>query len=69
MELNRVTVFYAGVAGSMRRELMVNGGRVLCLTALGDSLHWAHETATHAAHGFTWSGAQMRNDIGHEYVL
>lgn len=67
--VNRVTPFYAGVAWSAAGELIVNGGRVLCLTALGETKHWAHDKATKAAHGFTWPGAQMRNDIGREYVL
>lgn len=67
--VNRVTPFYAGVAWSTAGELIVNGGRVLCLTALGETKHWAHDKATKAAHGFTWPGAQMRNDIGREYVL
>lgn len=69
MKANRVTEFYAGVAHNMQNDLIVNGGRVLCLTALGDSLRWAHDEATKAAHGFTWPGAQMRNDIGREYAL
>lgn len=66
---NRVTPFYAGVARDASGALTVNGGRVLCVTALGTTKRWAHESAVKAAHGFTWPGAQMRNDIGREHTL
>lgn len=66
---NLVTPFYAGVSRGDDGTLVVNGGRVLCLTARGASRQFVHEAATKAAHGFTWPGAQMRNDIGREYAL
>ena len=56
-------VFHAGTALQGNR-VVTSGGRVLCVTALGDSVTIAGETAYQLADGIHFAGAQMRRDIG-----
>ena len=59
----RVTVFHAGTA-NRAGELVTNGGRVLGITATGETLEKALETAYHAISPHTLAGCQYRKDIG-----
>lgn len=54
-------------AGTQLRDgkLVTSGGRVLCVTALGDSVHLAHKRAYEAAAQVHFDGMQFRRDIGH----
>jgi len=45
-------------------QLVTSGGRVLCVTALGDSLRVARQRAYAAAEGIRFEGMQYRRDIG-----
>ncbi|HSH06804.1 MAG TPA: phosphoribosylamine--glycine ligase [Burkholderiales bacterium] len=56
-------VFHAGsrLDGS---QLVTSGGRVLCVTALGDSLRVARQRAYAAVEGIRFEGMQYRRDIG-----
>jgi phosphoribosylamine--glycine ligase len=57
-------VFHAGtqlVDGMLR----TSGGRVLCVTALGDSVRAAQKRAYDAVAQVKFAGAQFRHDIGH----
>jgi phosphoribosylamine---glycine ligase len=57
-------VFHAGTA--LRDGTVVtNGGRVLCVTALGDSLKMARGRAYEAVDAIRFDGMQYRRDIGH----
>jgi len=56
-------VFHAGTA-LQDGQLRTTGGRVLCVTALGDSVKQAHTRAYELLHGIHFDGAQFRNDIG-----
>jgi phosphoribosylamine--glycine ligase len=58
-----VTVFHAGTA---RKEKAVtsSGGRVLGVTALGDTVEKAIETAYKAVGKITWDKVHFRRDIG-----
>jgi len=47
------------------RALVTHGGRVLCVTALGDNVRAAQGRALAAVRGIRFAGAQWRNDIGH----
>src|SRR3989338_6340915 len=53
-------------AGTMLRdgEVVTSGGRVLCVTALGDSVKMAHRRAYQLADDIHFDGCQMRRDIG-----
>ena len=60
-------VFHAGTAldGDAVR---VTGGRVLCVTALGESAKLAQARAYDAMRGITFDGMQFRTDIGHRAI-
>lgn len=47
------------------RTLVTSGGRVLCVTALGDNVRAAQSRALAAVRGIRFAGAQWRSDIGH----
>ena len=56
-------VFHAGTSledGKVR----TSGGRVLCVTALGDTVRVAQRRAYEVAEGIRFAGSQMRRDIG-----
>jgi phosphoribosylamine--glycine ligase len=57
-------VFHAGTRLEGKRVL-TNGGRVLGVTALGDSLKMAARRAYEATDGIRFDGMQYRKDIGH----
>ncbi len=59
-----VLVFHAGTALENERTV-VSGGRVLCVTALGDSLRLAQRAAYEAIREIRFDGMQFRTDIGH----
>ncbi len=57
-------VFHAGTKLE-NKKLMTNGGRVLCVTALGGSLKMARTRAYEATDAIRFDGMQYRKDIGH----
>ena len=57
-------VFHAGTRLDGKR-LVTNGGRVLCVTALGGSLRMARTRAYETADAIRFDGMQLRRDIGH----
>ncbi|MGA9851980.1 MAG: phosphoribosylamine--glycine ligase [Gammaproteobacteria bacterium] len=62
--INDVKVFHAGTAEQDGR-IVTHGGRVLCVTALGDTVADARQRAYHIADGIHWPGRFFRRDIGH----
>ncbi len=58
-----VTVFHAGTA-MKKGQLVTNGGRVLNVCALGDTLKEAQQKANAAAKKVVFDGAFFRTDIG-----
>ncbi len=59
-----LVVFHAGTA-LVDGQLRSNGGRVLCVTALGDSVRVAQARAYEGVRAIRFDGAQWRSDIGH----
>ena len=57
-------VFHAGTALS-GDTVVTAGGRVLCVTALGDNIRAAQRRAYEAVERIRFAGAQFRRDIGH----
>ncbi len=57
-------VFHAGTVAE-GDQLKTSGGRVLCVTALADSVKQAQVKAYDAARGIHFDGVQYRRDIGH----
>ncbi|HKC54401.1 MAG TPA: phosphoribosylamine--glycine ligase [Burkholderiales bacterium] len=60
-------VFHSGTA-LKDGVIVTNGGRVLCVTALGDSIRMAQRRAYEVAQGIRFDGMQYRRDIGHRAV-
>jgi phosphoribosylamine---glycine ligase len=63
-DVDDCVTFHAGTALDDGR-LVVTGGRVLCVTALGDSVRAAQRLAYEAVDQVAFDGAQFRRDIGH----
>ena len=57
-------VFHAGTRLE-GKNLLTNGGRVLCVTALGDSVKRARARAYEALEGIRFEGMQYRKDIAY----
>ena len=49
-------------------EVTTAGGRVLCVTALGDSVKQAQQRAYEMLNPIHFAGAQYRRDIGHRAI-
>jgi phosphoribosylamine---glycine ligase len=60
-------VFHAGTA-LHDRKLLTSGGRVLCVTALGEKVAVAQQRAYDALAAIRFDGALYRTDIGHRAV-
>jgi phosphoribosylamine--glycine ligase len=60
-------VFHAGTAPTAGAPV-TSGGRVLCVTALGDSVRIAQQRAYDVLRGIRFDGAQYRRDIGHRAI-
>ncbi len=60
-------VFHAGTA-MVDGQLVTSGGRVLCVTALGESVRTAAQRAYELATGIQFAGRQFRSDIGHRAI-
>ena len=57
-------VFHAGTRAE-GKSVLTSGGRVLCVTALGDNLRAARSRAYEAVERIRFDGMQYRKDIGH----
>ena len=60
-------VFHAGTS-LQGRDLLTAGGRVLCATALGDSVKQAQQRAYEVLQDIHFDGVQFRQDIGHRAI-
>jgi phosphoribosylamine--glycine ligase len=60
-------VFHAGTRSDGAR-ILTQGGRVLCVTALGESVAAAQALAYRAVDGITWRDCQYRRDIGYRAI-
>lgn len=61
-------VFHAGTTQQADGSIAVSGGRVLCVTVLGDSAKTAQQRAYEYLRPIQFAGAQYRNDIGHRAI-
>jgi phosphoribosylamine--glycine ligase len=59
-----VQVFHAGTKIT-NGDVVTAGGRVLCVTALGDNITDAHQRAYNAVDNIQWQDVYFRRDIGH----
>lgn len=63
-------IFHAGTSmgGKNGNEIVTAGGRVLCVTVLGDSVKMAQQAAYKLVENIRFDGAQVRHDIGHQGI-
>lgn len=61
-------VFHAGTAEGDGHTTVTAGGRVLCVTALGDSVRVAQTRAYRVIETVGFNGMQLRRDIGHRAI-
>jgi phosphoribosylamine--glycine ligase len=60
-------VFHAGTT-EKDGQILTSGGRVLCVTALADSVKQAQQKAYQTASPIAFDGMQMRQDIGYRAI-
>lgn len=60
-------VFHAGTL-LKDDQVVTNGGRVLCICALGNSVAEAQQSAYRLVDTITWEGMYCRRDIGHRAI-
>lgn len=60
-------VFHAGTV-EQGGQIVTSGGRVLCVTALGENVKLAQKAAYEAAAQVYWEGHQYRKDIGYRAI-
>ena len=60
-------VFHAGTA-EQGGEIVTAGGRVLCVTALGENIKQAQKRAYEVVANIAWDGVQYRKDIGYRAI-
>ncbi|MUJ38343.1 phosphoribosylamine--glycine ligase [Aliivibrio fischeri] len=61
-------IFHAGTTNNDTGDVVTNGGRVLCATALGNTVSEAQERAYELAKQVSWNGMFHRNDIGYRAI-
>ena len=60
-------VFHAG-SSEKDGQIITNGGRVLCVVALGNSVSEAQAKAYKSVEQISWKGMSFRKDIGHRAI-
>lgn len=60
-------IFHAGTS-EVNGHVITNGGRVLCVTALGENVAQAQNRAYEATAGIHFDGVQFRKDIGYRAI-
>lgn len=65
--LSDAHVFHAGTA-LQGEQVVTSGGRVLCVTALGETVKFAQQQAYQIVDGIQFKGAQYRTDIGYRAI-
>ena len=63
-EATGALVFHAGTARDMSGQIIATGGRVLAVTAIGDSVTKAQSAAYAGVDAIDWPGGFCRRDIG-----
>jgi phosphoribosylamine---glycine ligase len=66
-EMEDVHVFHAGTA-ERDGKVLTSGGRVLCVTALGDTVRIAQKRAFEVCEQIHFDGMQYRRDIGYRAI-
>ncbi|MDF9398088.1 MULTISPECIES: phosphoribosylamine--glycine ligase [Vibrio] len=67
-EVEGEKIFHAGTTNNDAGDVVTNGGRVLCATALGNSVSEAQQLAYALTKQVSWNGMFYRNDIGYRAI-
>ncbi|MBO7488858.1 MAG: phosphoribosylamine--glycine ligase [Bacteroidales bacterium] len=67
-EIKDSLVFHAGTKLNSTNKLVTNGGRVLCVTTLAESLPAALHKSLQSAESIKWKGRYYRHDIGQDLL-
>ena len=67
-EMKDAKVFHAGTKSLENGDIVTAGGRVLCVTALGDTIGEAQAKALELCQKVTFDGVQYRKDIGYRAI-
>jgi phosphoribosylamine--glycine ligase len=65
--VNKSLVFHAGT-GSLEEEIITNGGRVIAVTSLSDTLNTAVAQSLESASHIKFENSYFRNDIGKDLL-
>ena len=60
--------FHAGTKLNEQGEVVTNGGRVLCATALGNTVTEAQQAAYELLDQISWQGVEFRTDIAYRAI-
>jgi phosphoribosylamine--glycine ligase len=61
-------VFHAGTRSGPNQQVLTNGGRVLCATALGSTVLEAQQRAYALIKDISWDDMFYRSDIGYRAI-
>ncbi|TVO38182.1 phosphoribosylamine--glycine ligase [Vibrio algivorus] len=67
-EVEGEKIFHAGTSNNANGDVVTAGGRVLCATALGNTVSEAQQRAYELAKQVSWNGMFHRNDIGYRAI-
>ena len=67
-EVEGQKIFHAGTTNNEVGDVVTNGGRVLCATALGNTVLEAQQRAYELTKQVSWNGMFHRNDIGYRAI-
>jgi phosphoribosylamine--glycine ligase len=67
-EMTDAKVFHAGTKALENGDIVTAGGRVLCVTALGNTIGEAQAKALELCEKVTFDGVQYRKDIGYRAI-
>ena len=69
-ETENTKVFHAGTTTDLNQSnaIVTSGGRVLCVSALGDDIKDAQQKSYDAVSQINWQGSWYRTDIGHRAI-
>ncbi len=67
-EVEGQKIFHAGTTNNEAGDVVTNGGRVLCATALGNTVLEAQQRAYELTKQVSWNGMFHRNDIGYRAI-
>jgi len=67
IDSENVKIFHAGTS-KRDEKIVTSGGRVLCVTALGETVAQARDMALKAGESISFTGKQFRTDIGNRAI-